>query len=82
MPSNSDSIKISSTKSASSFSGLIYACGGFTCNADRNNVIINGTIVTYGADPSSSNPGSGTGLNADNVFETSSGEMQRFFNNI
>ena len=76
MPENSTDIKITSTRSSSSFSGLIYACGGFTCDAKESNVVINGTIVTYGAEPSSSSPGSGSGLNKDNLLQLSAGDIQ------
>ncbi len=49
-------------RSSSSFSGVLYACGGFKCDAEGNNIVINGAIVTYGADPTSYSPGSGGGL--------------------
>lgn len=62
MPDNYNDIEIISTRSSSSFSGLIYACGGFSCDAENNNIVINGTIVSYGADPASSSPGSKSGL--------------------
>ena len=66
MPEEYDQIKIISTRGSSSYSGLIYACGGFICNAENNNIVINGTIVSYGADPASSAvPGSKGGLDDD-----------------
>ena len=39
---------------------------GAFCNAENNNIVINGTIVSYGADPASSAvPGSKGGLDDD-----------------
>ena len=61
MPENKDKIEIM-TRSSSSFSGVLYACGGFKCDAEGTNIVINGAIVTYGADPAGYQPGSGGGL--------------------
>lgn len=76
MPTNSDDIVIMSSRSSSSFSGLIYACGGFKCDAKENNIVINGTIVSYGADPSSYSPGSGAGLVNDDLLNVGVGNIE------
>ena len=55
-------LKITS-KNPSSFSGVIYSCGGFECNAGNNDVTINGILCTYGAsNPDTDEPGSGVGF--------------------
>ena len=61
LPEKEDDIKIMS-RNSSSFSGVLYACGGFKCDAEKNDIVINGSIVTYGADPKTNSPGSGSGL--------------------
>lgn len=63
MPAEAKDIEIES-QHPSSFSGVIYSWGGFKSNAEYNDVIINGVLVTYGADPHSQ-PGSGEGLSED-----------------
>ncbi|MBR0519363.1 hypothetical protein IJJ97_06200 [bacterium] len=61
IPEKKEDIKIMS-RNSSSFNGVLYACGGFKCDAEQNDLVINGTIVTYGADPTTNSPGSGSGL--------------------
>ncbi len=76
MPKKYDDIVIMSSRSSSSFSGLIYACGGFKCDAKNNNIVINGTIVSYGADPSSYSPGTGGGLKEDDLTNVGAGNIE------
>ncbi|MBR0518568.1 hypothetical protein IJJ97_02130, partial [bacterium] len=67
MPKDTKNIKIE-CQSPSSFSGVIYACGGFKCNAEYNDVTINGVLVTYGAEPNYI-PGNGNGLNKNELLD-------------
>ncbi len=60
MPEEAKNIIIES-QSPSSFNGIIYAYGGFKCDAEHNDVTINGVLVTYGSDPNFK-PGSGENL--------------------
>ena len=64
MPKKEEDITIES-QNPSSFSGVIYSWGGFKSNAEYKDVIINGVLVTYGANPDYQ-PGSGKGLNEAN----------------
>ena len=69
MPKSADDIEVNE-KQPSSFSGIIYACGGFYCNpGNDNDLIINGILVSYGATPQEEHqPGSGYGLNEDDLL--------------
>lgn len=67
MPKDTKNIKIE-CQSPSSFSGVIYACGGFKCNAEYNDIIINGVLVTYGSEPTYI-PGNGKGLNKNELLD-------------
>lgn len=79
MPTNVNEIEVNA-KNPSSFSGIIYACGGFYCNPGTgNDVVINGILVTYGADPKSGLPGSGNGLNDDDLLEIKNSDNETIF---
>ena len=79
MPQKADEIEVNA-KNPSSFSGIIYACGGFYCNPGTgNDVVINGILVTYGADPRSGLPGSGNGLNDDDLLEIKNSDKETIF---
>ena len=80
MPTDANEIDVNS-KNPSSFSGIIYACGGFYCNPGTgNDVVINGILVTYGADPKSGLPGSGNGLNDEDLLEIKNKDGSTIYN--
>ena len=80
MPTDANEIDVNA-KNPSSFSGIIYACGGFYCNPGTgNDVVINGILVTYGADPKSGLPGSGNGLNDDDLLEIKDKDGETIYN--
>ena len=74
MPKNVNDIHIQST-TPSNFKGIIYACGGFKCNAEKNALKIDGILVTYGSDPNS-DPGKGINLNNKDLLGITDGSIK------
>ena len=74
MPEKAEDIKIES-QYPSTFNGVIYSWGGFKSDAEYNDVLINGVLVTFGADPNYQ-PGSGEGLNEEELLHLNNGDIK------
>lgn len=60
----------------SSFSGVIYTCGGFYANANGSDFNLNGALISYGADPGvQKTPGSAAGLSNTSLLGIKPGDI-------
>ncbi len=76
MPNDVSEI-IASTKAPSSFSGVIYTCGGFSADMENGPFTLNGILISYGGDPSSTpTPGSGAGISQTSLLGIAPGNIE------